>query len=97
MTDIWQIPVGGSLETQLPRLNTKINKMPEVKIKHENPASGDVLLTAGLRVRTKWGWTAKVKEVVPEHFKYGQGVTVKRGYDGKLFSIIPSEIDWACR
>lgn len=71
--------------------------MQEVQIKHQNPAIGNVLLSAGLRVRTKWGWVAKVQEVNQEQFKHGQGVMVKRGYDGKVFSILPTEIDWACR
>lgn len=78
-------------------LTTKFNKMQEIQIKHQNPAIGNVLLSAGLRVRTKWGWTARVQDINEELFNYGQGVTVKRGKDGKLFSILPTEIDWACR
>ncbi len=71
--------------------------MQEVTIKHENPAIGNVLLAAGLRVRTKWGWKAKVTEVVDWQFKFGQGVTVKREDDGKVFSLCPDDVDWACR
>jgi hypothetical protein len=78
-------------------LTTKFNKMQEVTIKHENPAIGNVLLAAGLRVRTKWGWKATVTEVVDWQFKFGQGVTVKREDDGKVFSLCPNDVDWACR
>jgi hypothetical protein len=69
--------------------------MEEIKIKHQKRSLEDVSLSIGIRIRTKWGWTAKVEDINQEHFKHGQGVTVKRGYDGKLFSILPSEIDFA--
>jgi hypothetical protein len=65
-------------------------------IKHENPTIGSVLLEDGLKVRTKWGWKAKVTEVVEWQFKFGQGVTVIREDDSKIFSLCPSDLDWAC-
>jgi hypothetical protein len=71
--------------------------MQEATIKHENPAIGNVLLAAGLRVRTKWGWKATVTEVSQWQFQYGHGITVKRDDDGKVFSLCPADVDWACR
>ena len=70
--------------------------MQGVTVKHENAAIGNVPLVIGLRVRTKWGWKAKVTEVVDWQFKFGHGVTVQRADDGKVFSLCPDDIDWAC-
>jgi hypothetical protein len=41
-----QIADGGDLESQMFGLTTKLKKMQEVTIKHENPAIGNVLLPA---------------------------------------------------
>ena len=92
-----QIADGWDLEPQNVGLTTKFNNMQEATIKHENPAIGHVLLAAGLRVRTKWGWKATVTEVSQWQFQYGHGITVKRDDDGKVFSLCPADVDWACR
>jgi hypothetical protein len=76
--------------------------MEEIRIKHENPDIGSMLLLnglqmAGLIIKTKWGWKAKIKSIEPAHFNQGQGVSIVREIDGYCFSIHPSEIQYICK
>jgi hypothetical protein len=72
--------------------------MKNVHLKNEPPTFGNVLLSAGDFIKTKWDWWAEIKEI--NEIKHGQGLSVRRLNDNKVLSISTDDViefNHACR
>jgi hypothetical protein len=79
-------------------LTTNFNKMQNFQFTHPDPAIGNVLLSAGDFIKTKWDWWAEIKEI--NEIKHGQGLSVRRLNDNKVLSISTDDViefNHACR
>lgn len=50
-------------------------------------------LKVGIEVKTKWGWDGLIEKIEPNLFNQKQGITVKRNFDGNIFSISLEDIN----
>lgn len=72
--------------------------MKKFQFNHPDPAIGNVLLSDGDFIKTKWDWWAEIKEI--NEIKHGQGLLVRRLDNNKVYSISTDDVidfNHACR
>jgi hypothetical protein len=64
--------------------------MKKIEFKHPDPAVGNVLLSVGDYIKTKWEWWGEIKEIA--EIKHGQGLKVRRLNDNEILSVSDDDV-----
>ena len=59
---------------------------------NESSMNDHTMLSAGQTINTCFGWSGKIESIQEWNFRHGQGVTVRRLSDNKIFSIHPNDV-----